>query len=223
MGDIVMIRVECPKCGSWLKAKDKLAGKTKKCPKCGGQLKIPAPDDAHANDADQVTADDDSQSQDFVHDVLDHELPPVEAPERLAWHNRYLICSSDKLFAAWESNGHGWMLKTNAGYVRAKRNIEALPNQGDFTLVELKMSAADGSHQLEAIRSYRIARRWAIPVLARGESEILSTVRGPSGLNKPQKAAVTQYLRESMMPEIWHAADEIVDYLGNTDYHSQGV
>ena len=218
-----MIRVECPDCGSWLNAKDKLAGRTTKCPKCGGQLQIPAPDDARADDADRVTADDDSQAEDLVHDVLDHELPPVEAPERLAWHDRYLICSSDKLFAAWESNGHGWMLKTNAGYIRAKRNMEGLPNQGDFALVELRMSAAGGSQKLVAIRPYRIAPRWAIPVLARGENEILSTVRGPSGLNRPQKAAVMRYLRESMMPEMWHAADEIIDYLSNTDYHSQGA
>ncbi len=218
-----MIRVECPECGSWLKAKDKLAGKTTKCPKCGGQLQIPAPDDPRADDPLQVTSDDESQAEDLVHDVLDHELPPVEAPERLAWHNRYLLCSSDKLFAAWESNGHGWMLKTNAGYVRAKQNMAVLPNQGNFTMVELKMSATEGSHQLKSIRSFRISPRWAIPVLARNESEILSTVRGPSGLNKPQKAAVMRYLRESMMPEMWHAAGEIVDYLGNTDFHSQGV
>jgi hypothetical protein len=223
MGEIVMIRVECPECGSWLNAKDKLAGKTRKCPKCGGELRIPALEGVQVDDLEQLTADDDSQAEDLVHDVLDHELPPVEAPQRLAWHDRYLICSSDKLFAAWESNGHGWMLKTNAGYIRAKRNMEELPNQGDFTLVELKMSAAEGSHRLEAVKSYQIASRWALPVLARSESEILSKVRGPSGLNKPQKAAVMRYLRESMMPEMWHTADKIIDYLGNTDYHSQCV
>jgi len=217
-----MIRVECPECGSWLNAKDKLAGKIRKCPKCGGQLQIPELDDTRADDPFQVT-DDDSQADGVVHDVLDHELPPVEAPERLAWHDRYLICASDKLFAAWESNGHGWILKTNSGYVRAKRNMEVLPNQGDFTLVELKMGASDDSHRLEAIKSYRIAQRWALPLLARSENEILSKIRGPSGLNKPQKAAVVRYLRESMMPEMWHAADKIIDYLGNTDYHSQGV
>ena len=101
--------------------------------------------------------------------------------------------------------------------------MESLPNQGDFTLAELKMNAADGSQQLQAIRPYQIAPRWALPTLARSESEILSKITGPSGLNKPQKAAVMRYLRESMMPEMWHAADEIIDYLGNTDYHSQGV
>ena len=223
MGDFVMIRVECPECGSWLNAKDELAGNTRKCPKCGGQLQIPVLDDARADDLLHVTANDDSQAENLIHDVLDHELPPVEAPERLTWHDRYLICSSDKLFAAWESNGHGWMLKTNAGYIRAKRNMEELPNQGDFTLVELKLNAAEGSHQLEAIRSYRIAPRWALPVLARNENEIFSKITGPSGLNKPQKAAVMQYLRASMMPEMWHAAEDVVGYLCNTDFHSQGA
>ncbi len=60
-------------------------------------------------------------------------------------------------------------------------------------------------------------------MLARNENEILSKVKGPSGLNKPQKAAVMQYLRESMLPEMWHEASEIVDYLGNADFHSQGT
>jgi hypothetical protein len=226
-GDIVMIRVECPDCGSSLKAKDKLAGTTKKCPKCGGQLQIPLPDGA-GTDADQLTGDDqvtgdDSGGEDLVHDVLDHELSPVDVPQRLVLRNRYLICASDKLFAAWESNGHGWMLKTNTGYIRASRNIESLPNQGDFVLVELKMSAADGSHELEALRSYQIAERWALPVLARNESEVLSKVRGPSGLNKAQKVAVMRYFRENMLPEMWHTAGAIIDYLGNTDYHSQGT
>jgi len=218
-----MIRVECPGCGSWLSAKDKLAGKTRKCPKCGGNLVIPAPDVALSGDAEQTTDDDDSQDDTLIHDVLDHELPPVEAPERLAWHDRYLICGSDKLFCTWESNGHGWMLKTNSGYIRARRNMESLPNQGDFTLVELKMSAEGGSHQLQSIMSYKIAPRWALPMLARGDSEILSKIMGPIGLNKPQKAAVMKYLRDSMMPEMWHAADAIIAYLGSTDYHSQGV
>ena len=218
-----MIRVECPGCGSWLSAKNKLAGKTRKCPKCGGDVVIAASDSISPVDAGQTTGDDDLQADSLVYDTLDHELPPVEAPERLAWHNRYLICTSDKLFSAWESNGHGWMLKTTAGYVRARRNMESLPNQGDFTLVELKMSAADGSRRLQAVRSYQIAPRWALPSLARDDSEILSKIIGPAGLNKPQKAAVMAYLRENMMPETWHAADEIIAYLGNTDYHSQGV
>ncbi len=218
-----MIRVECPECGSWLSAKDKLAGMTRKCPKCTGDVVIPVPDGVLPVDDDLLTGDDDSQADSLVHDVLDHELPPVEAPQRLAWHDRYLICSSDKLFSAWESNGHGWMLKTNSGFIRARRNIESLPNQGDFTLVELKMSAADGSQRLQAIIPYQIAARWALPTLARSDSEILSKITGPSGLNKPQKAAVMRYLREKMMPETWHVADEIIDYLGNTDFHSQGV
>ncbi len=217
-----MIRVECPECGSWLSAKSMLAGKTRKCPKCAGDVVIPVPDGVLPVD-DLLGGDDDSEADSLVHDVLDHELPPVEAPQRLAWHDRYLICGSDKLFSAWESNGHGWMLKTNAGYIRARRNVELLPNQGDFTLVELKIHAADGSQRLQAVRPYRIAPRWALTTLARSDSEILSKITGPSGLNKPQKAAVMRYLRENMMPETWHAATELIAYLGNTDYHSQGV
>lgn len=218
-----MIRVKCPECGSRLKVKDKLAGKSRKCPKCGGKLQIPPLNEIRTDDASQVTDGDGSQAKDPSQGAPDHVVPPAEAPERLTRHHHYLICSTDKLFAAWKSNGHGWMLRTNAGFVSAKQNTETLPTQGDFVLVELKVSDVNGSHQLKAIRTYQLDRRWALPVLARSENEILFKLSGPSGLNKPRKAAVMRYLRESMMPEMWHAADAIVDYLGNTDFHSQGV
>ena len=38
-----MIQVSCSGCGTKLKVKDELAGRSGKCPKCGGKVKIPAP------------------------------------------------------------------------------------------------------------------------------------------------------------------------------------
>ena len=40
-----MIRITCPECGVKIKAKKKLAGKTRKCPKCGGKIVVPALDE----------------------------------------------------------------------------------------------------------------------------------------------------------------------------------
>ena len=38
-----MIQVSCSGCGTKLKVKDELAGRSGKCPKCGGRIKIPVP------------------------------------------------------------------------------------------------------------------------------------------------------------------------------------
>ena len=38
-----MIQVACSGCGTKLKVKDELAGRSGKCPKCGGKVKIPVP------------------------------------------------------------------------------------------------------------------------------------------------------------------------------------
>ena len=212
-----MIRVKCSGCGIKLKAKSELAGQTRKCPKCGASFVIPEGPQAEARELESAGGGD------LIHDVLDHDLPKVEAPERLAWQNRYLICTPEKLFSAWESNGHGWMLKTTGGFIRASRNQELLPSQGDFMLIELRIATSDGQHRLSGIRSYRLAARWALVSLGREENEILSKIVGPGALNRSQKEAVKQYLRETLMAEIWHESQEILDYLGNTDYHSPGV
>ena len=212
-----MIRVKCPGCGTKLKAKPELAGQTRKCPKCGAPFEIPQGPQAEAHELESAGG------EDPIHDVLDHDLPKVEAPGRLAWQNRYLICTSGKLFSTWEGNGHGWMLKTTTGFIRASRNQELLPSQGDFTLVELRILTSDGRHRLSGIRSYRLAARWALASLGRQENEILSKIAGPGPLNRSQKETVKQYLRETLMAEIWHESQEILDYLANTDFHSPGV
>lgn len=212
-----MIRVKCPGCASKLKAKSELAGQTRKCPKCGAAFVVPEGGQAEDYELDSAGG------EDLIHDVLDHDLPKVEAPQRLAWQNRYLICTPEKLFSAWEGNGHGWMLKTTAGFIRASRNLELLPNQGDFTLVELRIATSDGQHRLSGIRSYRLAARWALLSLGREENEILSKIIGTGALNRSQKEAVKLYLRETLMPEVWHESRDILDYLANTDYHSSGV
>lgn len=212
-----MIHVKCSGCGSKLKAKSELAGQTRKCPKCGASFVIPEGPQAEAHELESA------EGEDLIHDVLDHDLPKPEAPERLAWRNRYLICASEKLFCVWESNGHGWMLKTTAGFIRASRNQEMLPAQGDFTLIELRIATSDGQHRLSGIRSYRLATRWALLSLAREENEILSKIVGFGPLNRLQKEAVKQYLGETLMAEIWHESQEILDYLANTDYHSPGI
>jgi hypothetical protein len=223
-----MIRLTCPSCQSRLNAKDELAGQSRKCPKCGAVVEIPeAPaevDEAAAAteaDADVWAGLDDVAPDQHVHAALDHVIPKPEGPKRLTRLNRYLICDKAHLFAVWEGNGQGWMLKTNAGLVKVDRAPEQLPSQGEYTLVELVMAMTDDGLRLDGIHCYELAKRWALTTLEQDDHKILSRIAGPGDLTKEQKRVVQKFLREHFMRDVWEDAREVLDYLANLD--SPGV
>ena len=210
-----MIRLTCSGCGSKLNAKDELAGQTRKCPKCGTAMVIPAPHD----DLSQVEVAPDQH----VHGIAEEPLAVFDGPQRLDRLNRYLICDHAKVMATWENNGHGWMLRTAAGFVSAARNYEQLPGQGDFRLVELKMAMVDDIPKLKGISVYQLAKHYALLTLRRGDDQVLDTVTGLGPLLRDQKAAVRAHLREHYMRSIWENAAAVMEYLNNDDYVSSGV
>jgi hypothetical protein len=152
------------------------------------------------------------------------DTPPVEThrPERINRQYRYLICDRSRLVASWDAN-QGWMLKTAGGLVSAARNRDKLPIEGDFRLIELKLKETEGGHRLVGIGSYQLVRRWALANLDKGDDRVLGNVIGPAGLNRDQKNIVRQVLREQFMREVWSDAHEVIDYLGNPDFHTPGV
>jgi hypothetical protein len=123
----------------------------------------------------------------------------------------------------WEGNGQGWMLKTNAGWIKVNRDPGQLPSQGNYTLVELIMATTDEGIRLTGLRCYALADRWALTTLEQDEHTILSRVTGAGRLTKEQKAVVLRFLREQFMRNVWEGAEQVLDYLANTDYHSPGV
>lgn len=207
-----MIRVECAGCGSKLNAKPELAGQTRKCPKCGAALTIPELPPETSALADEPS-------------LLDTPSEETTAlpPERLERAHRYLVCDRARLIATWENNGQGWLLKTNTGMLPAARHQDKLPVEGDFRLVELKLESTPQGHRLRGLASYKLARRYALINLARGEDTILKAVVGPAGLNREQKIVVRQALREHFMAAVWHDAERVLDFLKNTDYHTPSV
>jgi hypothetical protein len=222
-----MIRLTCSNCQTRLNAKDELAGQTRKCPKCAETIRIPeapsAADTAAASGDDEWDGLDDVAPDQHVHDALDHELPAIEAPERLTRLNRYLICDKTKLFGMWEGNGQGWMVKTSSGFVKARLNPDKLPSQGDFTLVELRMAMNDDGLRLSGIHCYELAKRWVLTTLEQDDHRILGRINGPGCLTKEQKSVVQAFLREHFMRNVWEEAANVLDYLSNFDYHSPGV
>jgi len=209
--------VICPNCQAKLNAKEELVGQTRKCPRCSGLVEIKAvEEDAVPKPHEPVSPTPPAGSQEA-------SLGHADAPLRLVRLNRYLICDGSRVIATWENNGQGWRIRTDHGFASAARNPEKIPAQGDFRLVELKMATVNDELRLKAIQIYQLARRWALPGLARGDDLICKSIVGPGILLRSQKDAVRMQLQELLMRPVWGDAAEVLDYLANDDYHSHGA
>jgi hypothetical protein len=211
-----MICLVCPNCQSRLNAKDELLGQTRDCPKCGQPVLIAEPDAS----AELLGAPAQTEP---VYDLGPPGLPQPDVPKRLDRSSQYLICDRSKLVATWKDDGQGWLLKTNTGLVSAVRNADQLPNQGDFKLVELRLDRTEAGIRLTGVRSYQLAQRWALTTLDKGDDKIVSKITGPGWLNRDQKNVVRQAIKDHLMREVWAKAENVLEYLGNTDYHSPGT
>ena len=228
-----MIQLTCASCGKRLRAKDELAGRTAKCPGCGQPIHIPA-DSLPSPDQPSVGARrgaegegaiplDDAEPSEHVIPASEEHVTVYRPPEQLDRQHRYLICDKTHLAATWENNGNGWMLKTGTGLISARRNRNQLPQQGEFQLVELKIAMTPEGKRLTGLACYQLASRWALTVLDQGDELIMEKITGPGCLNRDQKNAVRQVLKDHFMRPVWQDAAAVLEYLANTDYHSPGV
>jgi hypothetical protein len=217
-----MIQFTCPNCRSKLQAKPALAGHVRKCPKCGQAVRIVADASAAPDAAGGIPVDDALPDQ-HVHLASEEHLPTFRPPERLNRASHYLICDKTQLMATWENNGNGWMIKSGASFIPAKRNRDRLPTQGEFQLVELKFAMTPEGKRLTGIASLRLATRWALTTLDQGDDPIVEKVTGLGCLNRDQKAAIRLTFKEQFMRPVWEEATQVLDYLANADYHSPGV
>lgn len=223
-----MIRFQCPSCGSTLNAKDSMAGQRRACPKCGEVVLIPSPV-AEAVEIGSTQAS------------LERPASPSEPPEaaegagespataglssrptKLCRHFRYLICDRQRLLALWQNNGQGWQMRVDNGFASVSRHSDRLPTEGDFKLIELRISPDDG-HRLTGLRVYQLARRWALRQLPRSDDAILKSIVGPSGLFREHKTIIRHQLETWLMPEVWEDSRAVVDYLSGQDSHSPGT
>jgi hypothetical protein len=223
-----MIRVICPHCGSTLNAKTSLIGQVRKCPKCGNPVEIIAPSVPPPQPASAASQSPDVPSSipletETAHVSIHEHLPVTNLPLRLNRESHYLICDRARVVATWENNGSGWMFRVGNGFVSARRAKESLPNQGDFKLVEMRFNVSPDAKHLVGLTFYQFAPRWALTSLDQDEDHVLSKLIGPASLNRDQKNAVRQVLRDHLMREVWGNATEVLEYLGNADSHSQSV
>jgi hypothetical protein len=213
-----MIHMVCPGCGKKLHARDELAGRTAKCPSCRHPITIPdAPEPSNTIPLDDVAPGE------HIIPASEDRLPPPPRIERLNRESNYVICNKTHLMATWANNGAGWMVRAGQGFLPAKRAKEKLPDSGDFQLTELKFAMTPEGKRLAGILSYQLVSRWALTVLDQGDDNITEKIVGPGCLNRDQKIAVRQALKEQFMRPVWQDATAVLDYLANVDYHSPGV
>lgn len=210
-----MIQMACPGCGKKLHAKDELAGRKAKCPQCGQPITIPEPSNTIPLD--------DVEPGEYIIPASEERLAPPPKIERLNRESHYLICDKNRLMATWANNGTGWMVRAGQGFLPAKRAKDKLPESGEFQLTELKFTMTPDGKRLSGIVSYQLVPRWALTVLDQGDDNITEKISGPGHLNKDQKLAVRQALREQFMRPVWQDATAVLEYLSSVDYHSQGV
>ena len=217
-----MIRVTCPGCGSTIGAKDELLGETRKCPKCGKPLLISPRASANvpASDGLGITP---PKTDSTADDAGLGAVKKVEAIERLNRLNYYLILNKSSIVCAWENDGRGWMLRTSAGMIPASRNLDQLPGQGNFQMVELKLSVSDKGKRLEGLQVYQLAQRYALTAIEKGDDNICKRITGHCGLNKDQKHQVRKLIREQFMQHVWEDATNVFEFLGNVDQHTSQV
>jgi DNA-directed RNA polymerase subunit RPC12/RpoP len=213
-----MIHFACQGCGKKLHAKDELAGRTAKCPNCRQPITIPeAPEPSNAIPLD------DAEPGEHVIPASEEHVATLAKIERLNRESHYVICSRTHLMATWSNNGAGWMVRAGVGFLPAKRAKEKLPDAGEFQLTELKFTMTPEGKRLSGIASYRLVSRYALTVLDQGDDNIVEKIAGPGHLNRDQKIAVRQALKDQFMRPVYQDSTAVLEYLSGADVHSQGV
>lgn len=77
--------------------------------------------------------------------------------------------------------------------------------------------------RLSGLATFQLANRWALTTLDQADDLVVGKITNFGFLNKDQKNVVRQALRDQFMRQVWENAVAVLDYLGNTDYHSHGV
>jgi hypothetical protein len=203
-----LFQIICPSCGSKLNAKVGLIGQTRNCPKCREPVLIQRCD--LQQEQTPITVNEPSIVTVQTGPTLSNGTNLIEnLPKQLNFRNHYLIVGSDRIIATWET-GKGWQVNVGNGFASAKRNFSAIPDQGNFVLVELVIASTGIPASLHV---FNISIRGALTSLFRDESEILHKVDGVGKLSKNQKNLLLNHLRQHFMYEVLAEAREVVTFL----------
>ena len=193
-------------------------GKLCKCPRCKHSVRVPLPE---VSESESMQLDEPPDKKVDVH--APEPLPKIHPPERLSAPNRYVICDHRKIVAVWSARGQGWKVRTNSGYVSPLTHRDLLPIEGDFRFVEIEVQAEGIEMRLRGLRVFELAKRHALLNLDRGDNDVLKSITGRGALNREHKHFVRTAIKEQLMPEVWSGAKKVLEFLGDTDYHSSEI
>jgi len=171
-----------------------MEGQTRNCPKCKTPILIQQHfdlDDPTAALPESVAADAGSVR-----------------PQQLEFHNRYFVLSLDRVIAVWEGS-KGWYVNVGSGFAPARSNMTAVPDQGVFAFVEMKME----SGVPQKLEISKISTRGALTVLYRDANAILAKLEEHVDLTAAQKDVLLRHLRQMFMSNVLDSADEVITYL----------
>ena len=201
---IMTFQIFCKFCGSKLNAREELIGQTRNCPKCSRPIFI-----QREEETTPISVSEPSITEIPVGPKIGEVGGLVEGlPKRLEYRNRYFVVGADRMVAVWEP-GKSWQINVGNGFVSAKKNPNAIPDQGTFALVELVIGSSENGNRLETLKIFKVSVRGALTSLYRDEGEILHKVDGPGQLTKNQKNVLMSYLQRQFMHEALAEAAEI--------------
>lgn len=215
-----IFKIFCPSCGSGLNAKVSLIGQTRNCPKCQHPIVIQRSASepvAPPVRSSAIVVNEPSITQFASVPTLNDGVGLIEdLPQRLVFRNKYIVMSADRIVAVWD-RGKGWQVNVGNGYAPAKKNIAAIPDQGQFAFVELVVGHEEDGTGAAGVPTelhvFKVSVRGALTSLYRDEAEILSKVDCKGELTKLQKNMLLGYLRQNFMYESLSQAGSLMDSL----------
>ena len=187
-------QIFCPSCNSKLNAKVSLEGQTRNCPKCQTPILI-----QRYFDLDESVAESSEPSAASADHVRSHQLE---------FQNRYFVIGIDRVIAVWEGN-KGWYVNVGTGFAPARSNITAIPDQGVFAFVEMRMDSGIP----QRLEISKISSRGALTALYRDAHAILGKLEGHVDLTVGQKDAFLRHLRQMFMSSVLDNASDVLSYL----------
>jgi len=201
----MMFQIFCPSCGAKLNAREEIIGQTRNCPKCSQSVLIQREEES----VTPITVNVPSITEIVVGPKIGEVGGAIDGlPERLEYRHRYYIVGADRMIAVWEP-GKSWQINIGNGFAPAKKNPNAIPDQGTFVFVELVIGSSEDGNRLETLKIFKISMRGALTSLYRDEGEILHKVDGPGQLTKNQKNVLMNHLQRNFMYEALAEAVEI--------------
>ncbi|MDO5580278.1 MAG: hypothetical protein Q4G69_04035 [Planctomycetia bacterium] len=211
------VRIVCKFCGSNIDAHEKLLGQTRPCPKCKNPILIVPAQDTKVQIAVPQTV------------PVPSANPVDEAPaigsavryiKRLIPGDLYVIVNHERTVAYWKA-GDGWLYNIGTGFVSAKRNINEIPEHGEYVLVEGFVHQTENGQRLKGLRFFMLGGPAVLVSIGRSETEILEKIVRPCSLTPANKRFFLKFVRDHYFNQFTEDFMDAVEFLTNDDVHTR--